>query len=93
MQPNNLNIVLIFKVGIEKLSKEIKEYEAYEENIQVIFSYSNRELQEFTMQSTIGKEVEASQHWESIEDSMLKINHLQKDNPGAQLLLVIQATN
>ena len=33
MQPNDLSIVLIFKVSMKKLSKEIEEYEAFEENI------------------------------------------------------------
>jgi len=47
--PNNLSIALIFKVGMEKLSEEIEEYEAFEENIQVIFSHSSKRLQEFTM--------------------------------------------
>ena len=49
MWPNDLSIVLIFKVGIEKLSEEIEEYKAFEENVWVIFSHSSKELQEFTI--------------------------------------------
>ena len=45
---------------MEKLSEEIEEYEAFEENVRVIFSHSSGGLQEFTMQSTTGKEAEAS---------------------------------
>ena len=82
MWPNDLSIALIFKVGMEKLSEEIEEYKAFEKNVQIIFSHSSEGLQEFTMQSTIGKEAEASWHWESMEDSVPKINHLQKDNPS-----------
>ena len=93
MWPNDLSIALIFKVGMEKLSEEIEEYEAFEENVRVIFSHSSGGLQEFTVQSTTGKEAEASWRWESMEDSVPKINRLQKDDPGAQLLLVIRATN
>src|SRR6266513_2325758 len=93
MWPNDLSIALIFKVSIEKLSEEIEEYEVFEENIQVIFSHSSGGLQEFTVQSTTGKEAKASWCWESMEDSIPKINRLQKDDSGVQLLLVIRATN
>ena len=33
MWPNDLSIALIFKVSMEKLSEEIEEYKAFEENI------------------------------------------------------------
>jgi len=75
MWPNDLSIALIFKVGME-LSEEIKEYEVFEENVRVIFSHSSGGLQEFTVQSTTGKEAEASWRWESMEDSVPKINRL-----------------
>ena len=76
MWPNDLSISLIFKVGMEKPIEGSDKYEAFEENIRVMFSHSNGGLWEFTVQPGTGKEAEASWRWEVMEDSVSKVNRL-----------------